>query len=200
MLFWCNRLRQAKCLCSCLAWLVTQILLVKHNWVMRINISICVSCFIYSTVAVKSCGSLEGTWFIHADTSSGIAGWRLAGSPGPGWAEPCEESGQCGLRAQLIPAHTGQQNPWLAAQPDTIHCFSVLPQTRVRAPGTTQGERTLRLWLSHKNSDHCFNIIKELINFPLSNYGSFSPMKKKQQHIPQVPVGLAGSAKAGSLN
>lgn len=72
--FWYNRPRQAKYLWSCLAWLVTQILLVKHNWVMRINISICVSCFIYSTVAVKSCGGLKGTWFIHADTSSGIAG------------------------------------------------------------------------------------------------------------------------------
>lgn len=159
-------------MCSCLGWLVTQILLVQHNWVTRINISICVSCFIYSTVAVRSCGGLKGTWFIHADTSSGIAGQRLAGSLGPGWARGKH-------RAKLANAlwavwgegtarASSQQKPWLAAQPSTAqhsHCSSVLP-TPERLPGRAQDGRTLGLWLSYKNSDHCRNIIKELIKFP----------------------------------
>lgn len=70
-------------LCSCLALLLTQILLVKHNWVIQINISICISCLIYITVAVKSSRWVYLTAVIHVDTCSDIVRLPRAGSTIP---------------------------------------------------------------------------------------------------------------------
>lgn len=59
-------------LCSYSDLLVTQILLARHNWAVSFRTSICLICFIYTTVAVKSSRWFNITTVISVDTGSNI--------------------------------------------------------------------------------------------------------------------------------